>query len=224
MPPRQPGLHILCSQPNSKLQQELLFSLELGYLSLQLGYPRSQEFLNVSKVAHVPKFTPSPMGDARLDFWAPPWAMKTSGPLYGGFGVSGALLAVLSPLLRRTLTPSSPSTSATATAHIHISGKAVTSRLERTDLVSDFAAPTYLQGREAGAGRCGSSFRTPAGGGAGDPSQPLPEGRHLDLSDTLWAEKKASGDARVGWPNFLSRSGAASGWGRKTPCVDGIRD
>lgn len=46
-----------------------------------------------------------------------------------------------------------------AAAHIPLGGKAVTSRLDCPDLVSDLAAPSVPEGREAGAG----CRRSPAG-------------------------------------------------------------
>lgn len=107
------------------------------------------------------------------------------------------------------------------------SGKAVTSRLEGTDLVSDFGT---RESWRAGGGvlRFHRSEPSVAVRGPGGRPKRLPEGQHLDPNNTRGAEKKASGCAGVcvggGWPNFLSRSGAASGGSRKTPCVDGIRD
>lgn len=76
------------------------------------------------------------------------------------------------------------------------SGKAVTSRLEGTDLVSDFGT---RESWRAGGGVL--RFHRPepsvAVRGPGGRPKRLPEGQHLDPNNTRGAEKKASGCAGV---------------------------
>lgn len=56
-----------------------------------------------------------------------------------------------------------------------------------------------------------------------------PEPATPEVGTPQWAAPAPPGGEKVGvcvggWPNFLSRSRAASGGSRKTLCVDGIRD
>lgn len=124
-----------------KFHQVLLFTMELWYFSPQSGQPR---FLNVPIAVYVPKFIPSPMDTAGLDCAGP-----SLGALHGEFWCFS--LTVITPQLRGKL-------------HTHHgdtqppSGKAATSRLEGSDLVSDFGT---RESWRAGAGCCGSTGRSP---------------------------------------------------------------
>lgn len=94
----------------------------------------------------------------------PLWAMNISGALHGVLVFREHSYPKSSAPEKATLHPPNPAIPpfpAAAPTLLRLSVKAVTSRLDCTDLVSDFVDPRALKGRGEGAGRCGSPLGSP---------------------------------------------------------------
>lgn len=135
-----------------KFHRVLLFTSELGY-SPQSGHPRSLGVLKCPQSCTCLHSYPVQWAVRGWIVQVPPGAVKISGPLHGEFWCFSR------PLYQNSAPENGAHRFTAAAAHIPLGGKAVTSRLDGPDLVSDLAAPSVPEGRGAGVG----CRRSPAG-------------------------------------------------------------